>query len=207
MEELVVLLQGAIETANVERWALEHGENPPPAGLKGLLRTTAYEVTVVDAFHRLSRRHLERHGYVGVWERPLLTGRRGRPKSIDVSLFHDATKKETRLELGLYTKMKLREDAKKLHDERENPGVPGYTIELNLLALWELRPLKTTSQVIDDWMKQFVTDAAAVSTTRFTVEPILASTVDLFAAETGGHRYAVVGLFLVTSDVGDGGDA
>jgi len=199
MEELIVLLQAAIEAANVERWALEHGEARPPAGLKGLLRTNAYEVTVVDAFHRLARRHLERHGYVGVWERPLLTGRRGRPKAIDVSLFHDATKKESRIELGLYTKSKLRDDARKLHREQGNPGLPGYEIEFNLLAFWELKPAKTTALVIDDWMQTFINDAADVSTADYTVQPLLASTMDLFAAETSGHRYAVVGLFEVRS--------
>src|SRR3954454_17529480 len=69
LEELVVVLQGAIELANVERWVLEHGEADPPSGLSGALRKSAYEVTVVDRFHRLARRDFDRRGYVSVWER------------------------------------------------------------------------------------------------------------------------------------------
>ena len=107
--------------------------------------------------------------------------------------------KETRIELGLYTKTKLRDDALKLHRERSTAGLAGYTVEFNLLALWELRSEKTTAQVVDNWMTTFIADSAAVSTSTHTVRPILASTVDLFAADTSGHQYAVVGLFEVTS--------
>jgi hypothetical protein len=76
LEELLVVLQGAIELANVERWVLQHGEQAPPAGLNDRLRRNAYEVTVVDRFHRLARRDFERQGYVSIWERPLKTGKR-----------------------------------------------------------------------------------------------------------------------------------
>lgn len=195
-EELVVLLQAAIETANIERWVLEHGETPP-RGLKGMLRKNAYEVTVVDAFHRLARRHFERHGFVGVWERPLHTGAQGRPKTIDVSLFDTANKRESRIELGLYTKGKLKKDALKLHQERLKHGLPGYSIDANFLVLWELRESKTTAAVVSSWMATFKKDAKAASTNAFTVEPLVASTVDLFAAADSGHRYGVVGLFRV----------
>lgn len=78
--------KGPIELANVERWVLEHGEADPPSGLSGAPRKSAYEVTVVDRFHRLARRDFERRGYVTVWERPLTTGNVARPKVIDVSL-------------------------------------------------------------------------------------------------------------------------
>lgn len=50
----------SLSIANTERWALERGEPSPPPALAGLLRTSAYEVTVVDQFHRLVRRHFER---------------------------------------------------------------------------------------------------------------------------------------------------
>jgi hypothetical protein len=202
MEELVVLLQAAIETANVERWALEHGEAAAPAGLKGLLRKNAYEVTVVDAFHRLARRQFERLGYVGVWERPLLKGTRGRPKTIDVSLFDITGKKETRIELGLYDKSKLRSDAQKLREEADLPGLPGYVVEANHLLLWQVRSDKTTDQVLSDWIESFVADALEVSSQEFDVRLLLASTVDLFAAGPRASQYAVVGLFEVVGAPG-----
>ena len=59
-----MLLQASIEIANTERWALERGEKPAPAALGGMLRTGAYEVTVVDRFHRLARRYFE-HADIG----------------------------------------------------------------------------------------------------------------------------------------------
>ena len=190
-----MLLQGAIELANVERWVLEHGESPPPVGLQGLLKKHAYEVSVVDRFHRLARRDFDRKGYVSIWERPLTTGAKGRPKTIDVSLFDTATQEEVRVELGLYKKKELREDAKKLHAEKGNPYLAGYTVDRNVLALWALREEKTTAEVANDWMATFKADAAAVSNANLTVTALLASTLDLFVAEPGGHRYAVVGLF------------
>jgi hypothetical protein len=197
LEEFLVLLQGAIELANVERWVLEHGEDDAPEGLNGLLRRNAYEVTVVDRFHRLARRDFERRGYVGVWERPLQTGLAGRPKAIDVSLFDVKAKEEVRLELGLYTKTKLRSDAKKLLAERTNGLIDGYSVTRNLLALWQLREQKTTQAVARTWMARFNADASAVSTSSMTVTPLVASTMDLFVAEANRARYAVAALFEV----------
>jgi hypothetical protein len=198
LEELVVVLQGAIELANVERWVLEHGEQAPPAGLTGLLRRNAYEVTVVDRFHRLARRDFERRGYVSIWERPLSTGQVGRPKAIDVSLFKTAQNEEVRLELGLYTKKKLADDAKKLFNETGKPCLVGYTVARNLIALWNLREQKTTQAVARDWMSRFKSDSAAVCTNTMTVTPLVAWTMDLFVAEASGARYTIVGLFEVS---------
>lgn len=194
LDEAVLLLQAAIETANVERWALEHGEQAPPSGLKGLLRKNAYEVSVVDAFHRLARRHFERHGYVGVWERPLTTGKVGRPKTIDVSLFDTTNQQEGRIELGGYTKTKVKSDSKKLYGEAQNPGLPNYTVAFNVLALWQVRESKTTDALMDGWVTTFKADAAAASTGQYSVELLRASVMDIFVADASGHRYAVVGL-------------
>jgi hypothetical protein len=196
--ELLILLLGSIELANVERWALQHGERSAPPGLEGLLRTSAYEVTVVDRFHRLARRDFERQGYVSVWERPLTTGQRGRPKTIDVSLFDTSASEETRLELGLYTKTKLRDDAQKLFDERANPFLDGYSVRHNFIALWALREQATKGDTARQWMRTFLADAAEVSTDAMTVRPLVASTMDLFIADANHARYAVVGLFEVT---------
>jgi hypothetical protein len=194
-QELVVLVQAAIDIANVERWALGHSELSPPAGLKGLLRTNAYEVTVVDIFHRLARREFERSGYVAIWERPLLTGARGRPRTVDVSLFKENAKTESRVELGLYTRTKLKNDAKKLFDESGTPGLPGYSIDFNVLALWDIAAVKTTDELLKNWWRTFVADGKAASTKDYRVRPLLGSIVDLFTPRAGANQYAAVGLF------------
>lgn len=190
-----MLLQAAIEIANAERWALERGEPPRPAALAGMLRTTAYEVTVVDAFHRIARRHFERGSFRSVWERPIRTGRQGRPYSIDVSLFRESDGTETRIELGLYTKAKLGEDADKLHRQSANGVLADYPTVINLLAFWEIKSTKLTHAEARDSMRRFKTDAGSVSGGGLTVSALLASSVDLFVAETGDHRHATVGLF------------
>ena len=119
LEELVVLTHGAIEAANVERWALAFGAAAPPA-LPGTMRTSAYETDVVGTIHR----YWERRGEAAVWERPFPTGDQGRPKAVDISLFSSGNQRETRLEFGLYSrtgqgkpaKKKLADDAEKLAD-------------------------------------------------------------------------------------------
>lgn len=129
---------------------------------------------------------------------PLKTGNRGRPRAIDVSLFDTANSEEIRLELGLYSKKKLNDDANKLFNEKGNPGLPGYQVGRNLIALWELREQKTTQAVARDWMKRIASDAAAVSTNTMTVDPLVASTMDMFVAHARASRYAVVSLFEVS---------
>jgi hypothetical protein len=136
---------------------------------------------------------------VSIWERPLKTGQRGRPKAIDVSLFNTAQNAEVRLELGLYTKTKLRDDAKKLLNESGNPGLNGYTVARNLIALWDLREQKTTQADARAWMKRFASDAAVVSTNTMAVRPLVASTMDLFVADAQGARFTVVCLFEVAN--------
>jgi hypothetical protein len=194
LDELVMLLQASLSIANTERWALEQGEEPPPQALAGLLRTSAYEVTVVDHFHRLARRHFESRSYRAVWERPFHTGTQGRPPSVDVSLFRAEEGTETRIELGLYTKAKVNSDAAKLHQLREI-SLPGYGTVRNLIALWDVKSTRLTAAEGTKAMKRFKRDAAAISTNAFTVNPLLASAVDLFVVEPAAHRYAVIGLF------------
>lgn len=113
-----MLLQAAIEIANAERWALEIGDAPAPPSLQQTLRRSAYEVTVVDVLHRVARRYFDQHGYRAVWERAFLTGQRGRPESVDISLFESATGSETRIELGPLHKdeaQRRREEARPTH--------------------------------------------------------------------------------------------
>jgi hypothetical protein len=112
-------------------------------------------------------------------------------------LFDTANSQEMRLELGLYSKTKLRDDATKLFGEKANPGLPGFTVSRNLLALWEIREQKTTQEVAREWMKKFKGDATDASNGTMTVGPLIASTMDLFVADAGSARYAVVGLFEV----------
>lgn len=196
LDELVMLLQASLSIANTERWALEYGEQPAPTALSGLLRRNAYEVTVVDRFHRLARRHFERGGYRAVWERPFPTGSRGRPPTVDVSLFDAQEQVESRIELGSYGKSKLESEAAKLH-QLAGAVLPGYGTVVNLIALWDVRSTRLTRGEGKTAIDRFKSDASAVSTGAFTVSPLLASLVDLFAVEPGDHRHAVVALFKV----------
>jgi hypothetical protein len=149
----------------------------------------------VDHFHRIARRQFERSGFRAVWERPFPTGKRGRPPAVDVALFAVANGAETRIELGLYSKTKLRDDATKLAALSPMPAFPDVT---NLIALWDVRSDRLTQQQATAWMKTFRDHAAAISTSAITVAPLMASAVDLFSADPADTRYVVVGLFKVT---------
>jgi len=192
-----MLLQASISMANTERWALERGEQPPPPVLTGLLRNSAYEVTVVDQFHRLARREFEKGGYRAAWERPFPTGSQGRPLSVDVSLFHSLNTTETRIELGTYTKKKLKEDATKLRDLRATTLL-GFETVLNLIALWEVKSERLTGAEATKSMRKYKDAAADLSIGTLAVSLLLASAVDLFSVSPDDHRHVVVGLFEVT---------
>jgi hypothetical protein len=196
LDELVMLLQASIEIANAERWALEIGDAPIPASLQANIRRNAYEVTVVDALHRVARRYFDQHGHRAVWERTFQTGKPGRPESIDISLFNDVSHTETRVELGLYSKLKLREDARKLARlvgtaADEYPGVQ------NLLILWEITEKKLTRSLVVQAMSDFKTDAASlqIDSGQQVIKPLLASGIDLFVGMRSASRCATVGLF------------
>jgi hypothetical protein len=199
LDELVMLLQASIEIANAERWALEIGDAPAPASLQQTLRRSAYEVTVVDVFHRVARRYFDRHGFRAVWERPFHTGRRGRPESADISLFDSTAGKETRLELGLYSKAKLTEDAQKLVRLTAST-LEGYETIENLVMLWDVKEEKLTKSTSSNAMAEFKRHAAAVrlSDRSRALSPLIASSIDLFVARSGSSRRATVGLFKVT---------
>jgi hypothetical protein len=193
-----MLLQASIEIANAERWALEIGDTPAPASLQQSLRRSAYEVTVVDALHRVARRYFDQHDYRAVWERPFQTGMRGRPESIDISLFEIAAERETRLELGLYSKSKLSEDAKKLA-RLTLTALEGYGTILNLLMLWEINEERLTADTARTTMAKFKahSNGLVIEHGTYAIVPLLASSVDLFVARSGASRHATVGLFSV----------
>ena len=191
-----MLLQASIEIANAERWALEIGDPPIPPSLQANLRRNAYEVTVVDALHRVARRYFDQHGHRAVWERTFQTGKPGRPESIDISLFRDATHLETRIELGLYSKSKLNEDATKLA-RLVASVIDGYPTVQNLLILWEISEKKLTRKIVVDAMSAFKTDADAlqIDNGQQEIRPLLASGIDLFVGKRSASRCATVGLF------------
>lgn len=195
-DELVMLLQASIEIANTERWALEIGDLPPPPSLQHALRTTAYEVTVVDVLHRVARRYFERHGCRAVWERPFRTSQPGRPEAIDIALFDAAARTETRLELGLYSARKLSEDSTKL-SRLAATSLPDFETVENLLLLWEIDGNALTQATSRSAMTRFKRDADAAFRDEdpWTVTPILASSVDLFVSRNGASRCATAGHF------------
>lgn len=192
-----MLLQAAVSISNTERWALELEETPPPVELAGMLRTTAYEVAVVDRFHLIAQRYFERAGSRAVWERPFQTGKKGRPKSIDVVLFQQDDKRETRVELGRYSKVKLEADTEKLAGLNFNT-LAEYPKVRSLVALWDERASRLTHAAATRWMHDFTDDAKEIAdATDIAVKPMLSSCVDLFAAKAKEYRYVVVALFEV----------
>lgn len=189
-------VQASIELSHTERWALERGELPAPSEIADYLRTDAYEVSVVDQLHRIARRFFERNGYRSVWERPFRTGLRGHPSSVDVAAFNSATRTELRIELGTYSRSKLRKEAEKLayltsETITECPNV------VNLLLLWKMDKTKLTRAKAKHELERFANDALLVSGDSHTVKVWLSSSADLFQAEDRQHRKVTVGLFQV----------
>ena len=164
-------------------------------------RQTAYETSVVDHFYRLGYRHFERRQVVAMWERPMLTGQRGRPEAVDIALFDAQEATETRIEFGEYKRSKLRDDSRKLarlHRQAE----PDYSTVISYLILWHEIVAKLTESRVKAWLNTVRTDAAQVTAGTLAdigagVVPQLVSAVDLFSERAGQHRIALVGLFSV----------
>lgn len=144
-DEWADLLEGALESANVTRWVLERGQTKGPTGIGGTLRKHAFEVSVVDQFHRLAQSWFARADVAAVWERPFPTGKRGKPLAVDIALFNETKKIESRLEFGSYTKTKLRDDARKLADLQDT-SLAGYPKVENFVLLWEEHADKENSR-------------------------------------------------------------
>lgn len=191
--EWVYLLEGAIESANVTRWILERGSVPLPTELADHDRKHSYEVTVVDEFHRLAQRSFERQGVAAMWERPILTGSRGRPESVDISLFDKTRSTETRLEFGLFTASKVRTNSEKLVG-LGGRTLPNYSTLENYILLWVERTTKPNTDA-ELRANASVFTKAAVGVTGAKVAHLLTSAVDLFSSKENEPRVATIGLF------------
>lgn len=197
LEEWVMLAQAAISIANTERRVLDR--DAPPTVEGQVSKGASYEVTVVDRFYQLAQRSFASRGLGAVWERRFPTGQRGRPKSIDISLFGPScpgsdVSVETRIEFGLYSSDKLRDDAVKLHELRKEV-TEGYHEIRNLLILWEEDGGRMTANTLQDRLSRMKRDCTAISSPA--VSLVMVSGVDLFSESEDAHRVAYVGLFRV----------
>lgn len=195
-DEILMLTQAAISVANTQRWALSW-DLPPGVASQG--RGAAYEVTVVDQFHQLGQRYFANRNETAVWECPFPTGGVGRPPAVDVVLYNNDGTIKTRLEFGIFTPKKLKDDAEKLHKMaarflKENPKAR------NFVVLWHEERRKLSDVRIQTQVTQFA-DAATKAIAAIPGMGIalgLASGVDLFAAEKESHRVIYVAIFEVT---------
>lgn len=200
-----MLAQAAISIANTQRWALDRvlrslqTENatalPESADSE---RTHAYEVTVVDTFVQLGQQSFAAHGSTPMWERPLRTGKRGRPKAIDVSLFNKGNSEESRIEFGMHEPGKLAEDAQKLLGSVGDALIDYHQWVRNYIIIWRERGEPNTQSNARAWVKLCEEEAKAVITPLGTVALLIASSVDLFAEEAKQHRVADVALYEAT---------
>ncbi|MBM7331362.1 hypothetical protein JS562_51680 [Agrobacterium sp. S2] len=205
LQELVMLTQAAISIANTERRVLDRVGNSIREKNKTLLpssvdseRTSAYEVTVVDLFYQLGQQSFAAHGSAPIWERPFKTGKRGRPKAVDVALFRHSHHEETRIEFGAYSKSKLKKDAKKLRDLTGSPLIPGISSVSNYAILWNERDTRLTAASVNQWTLNCEADAASASSTSMVVTLEMTSSVDLFSEVASQYRVADVAIFSVT---------
>ncbi len=205
LEELMVLTYGAIESTNVERWALEFGAAVPPI-LPGTMRRSAYETDVVGSIHRLGQRYWERRGEAAVWERPFPTGDQGRPPAIDISLFNATEGRETRIEFGMYsttakgtlTTKKLADDSAKLLElatrtEDDYPNVENFAV------LWHTFRSSMTNRRRRDLRQTLNDHARSVSSDVLSVELLVTSGGHLFASDQGQHHWVAIGLFRIAA--------
>lgn len=211
LDELLVITYCAIESTNVERWALEAGAEKPPE-LRGGLRRAAYETDVVGNIHRIGQRYWLSRGESAVWERPFPTGKQGRPPAVDISLFNKTLGRETRLEFGLYsvsnggglTRTKLETDASGLYD-LSTQLEPKYGEAVNYVVLWhETRSNRTTAAMTDTSRRsarnKFGDHARKISDDRqgYQVNFLRAVAGPLFTPRRE-HHWTIVGLFEVTA--------
>lgn len=227
LEELILILQGAIESVDAERFVLERDQAELPKALRSFARNESYEVAVVGKFHTLVQRWLERQGLAAVWERPVARRSvgQGRHPTIDISLFGEVPanradakpmKRELRLEFGFFqiaspkqpkTKRvdhaKLQADADKLYSLRNNlaPITENFVTE-SFVLLWRIANERNTGRNLD-WHQRALTQSAAKAMANSThqgirIDHLLTSSVDLIAAKTNEHRVAYVAAFRVT---------
>lgn len=209
-----MLAQAAISIANTQRRILDHvlariqkdGNAHLPATLRSSKRHHSYEVTVVDQFYQLGQQSFAHHGSVAMWERPVhdaKSGRqeqRGRPSSVDISLFNAKKGEESRIEFGVYSKDKLKKDAKKLAALSEYK-VDKYPNISNYVILWDDRRTPLTKDKVVEWSKKCEKAAKDASTKTYTVKLQLVSSADLFCEDTSQPRVSDVALFSIMKPV------
>lgn len=209
LQELAVLTLAAIESVNVDRWALSVAQRPYPSSL-GTLRQSAYETEVVGRVHNLGQRLWERRGEVAVWERPFHSGDRGRPPAVDVALFEEdlsdpLKSTETRLEFGEVDNStltsKLKKDAQKLESLCASKH-PGYPVIANYILLWRISGVKMTKELRLQHREAFTKaarEAAKTLQTTSTITLLAVAGGDLFAPGAGNkqHHWGEVALFQV----------
>lgn len=227
LEDLVLILQGAIESVDAERFVLERDEAQVPPELRTFARTGSYEVSIVGRFHTLAQRWVERQKLSAFWERPVTSraAGSGRQPTIDISLFGEppapaadgtpVPRREVRLEFGFFkilsptrphTKRvdseKIQKDAEKLHQlTNEMAPVPGLFAVENYILLWHIANEKNTGSNLA-WHHEHLTKAAVAAVTESSqsgmiINHLLTSSVDLIAARKNEHRIVYVGAFEV----------
>ncbi|GAB4097190.1 hypothetical protein GCM10028787_26650 [Brachybacterium horti] len=192
LDELLMLTEAALELTNVNRWAqdrvmsesLRKNDTPniTPADLRKKAKKFQYETEVVDAFLQLGAQSFALHGSEALWERPMNTGARGRPKSIDVALFNGNKAEESRIEFGAFSSKKVRDDATKLH-EFNTPLWRGQGVEKvsNFLILRKEGGEQVSQGGIREWFNTCTATAADDSTAEMRIEVRVASCQDAFS--------------------------
>ncbi|WP_154793246.1 hypothetical protein [Occultella kanbiaonis] len=200
-----MLMEAAVALANVERWVQasvasaareKAGNSILTDDVRHAGKKDSYEVSVVDGFMRLGAVSFAAHGSEAVWERTFPTGKQGRPLAVDVCLFNGKRAEEARIEFGLYTLTKLKNDARKLAVDLSDSEE--HTVA-NFVMLWRTRESAVRASDTT-WRDQCHGDARKASTSAYTVKVEVASEQDLFVAAGNDKRKVQVGLFSVFSN-------
>ena len=113
--------------------------------------------------------------------------------SVDVCLFNAKRDEEARVEFGVYTLAKLKNDARKLAIDLSAPENHSVT---NFAMLWRTRE---SGVVASDrsWRDSCLADAVTASNSRYAVKMEVASEQDMFVAGSNSKRKVQVALFSV----------
>ena len=215
LNELLMLTEASISLTNIQRWTqervteealnnLEGGGRASivPGTLRNSSKTAQYETEVVDTFLHISAQSFAYHGSEALWERPIRTGKRGRPISIDVSLFNAEKGEEARIEFGFYSKTKLRQDSDKLWQIQAAAvdNIPNMTVA-NFLILWQLSNGRASKETANQWLRQCNIDSRATAPAGAETLVRAASVQDLFSPTGGSGTQLRTSLFEVAPSV------
>lgn len=209
LNELLMLTEAAVSLTNVQRWsqervaeealsarAREGGSIVIPQSLRNASKNTQYETEVVDNFLQISTQSFAYHGSEALWERPIRTGERGRPASIDVALFNAEKEQESRIEFGRYSRSKLRQDSKKLWDiaSEARDDVPGLMIA-NFLILWDDIGGRSSKAGAGSWFDECTKATGSSAPDGAAILVRAASHQDLFSPVGGQGRLLRAAIF------------